>query len=71
MMWPWQRHRQEMAAASVQKATAEKLAAHAEVRRQAVHRQTEQSRSTTDLLKRELELNGWTDLLQTAWGRRA
>lgn len=71
MIWPWKRHRQEVEAASIEAAGAERKNEVAGVRMQAVHRQAEQSRETTKVLQGQLDVNGWTELLQAAWGRRA
>jgi hypothetical protein len=71
MIWPWQRHRQEVEAASIEVASAERKNEVAEMRLQAVNRQAAQSRETTKVLQHQLDLNGWTEMLQEAWGRRA
>jgi hypothetical protein len=70
-MWPWQRHRQEVEAASEEAASAERMNEVAEMRLGAVRRQAERSHESTKQLQVQLNKNGWTDLLQTAWGRRA
>lgn len=70
MRLPWQRHREEAEAAAVEAAGAERKNEVAERRRLAVHRQAEQAEHSTKVLQAQLDLNGWTELLQAAWGRR-
>ncbi len=42
----------------------------AEVQARATRRLAEQSRTVTARLRNEVEKNGWTELLQHAWGAR-
>lgn len=69
-MWPWHRHRREVAATlqDVAVASAEKKAA--QERRMTANLQAAKARAVTDRLQREIEKNGWTELLQHAWGGR-
>lgn len=70
MMWPWQRYRKEALEAievandaRVKDAAAAERKAHAEWLVAA-------SRHSTARLRAEMAKNGWTELLQEAWGRR-
>lgn len=69
-MWPWVRYRHaaESAAADAAAATREREAAVA--RRQAAEHQAARSRAISADLRREIDKNGWTELLQKAWGGR-
>lgn len=70
MMWPWERHRRERAQAKAAAEQAAELAVEAEQRRQATERQAVASAARSARLRHQVEINGWTELLQTAWGRR-
>lgn len=71
MVLPWQRHRQET----------EALQAKLEVESQQVNEARAQtfdavvgqarSRTNSGVLLRQLEVNGWTELLQAAWRGKA
>lgn len=52
----------------VDDAKARRAAAEAQAR--ATYRLAEQSRTVTERLRNEVEKNGWTELLQHAWGAR-
>jgi hypothetical protein len=70
MKWPWQRHREEAQQAQHDREAAEAQARAAEFRRQAAERFAAQSRTVTAQLRREIDKNGWTEMLQNAWGAR-
>lgn len=70
MMWPWERHRRELAEAKAAAQRAAELAAEAERRQRATERQAVASAGQSARLRHQVEINGWTELLQKAWGRR-
>lgn len=71
MVLPWQKHRRET----------EELHAKLEVETQQVDEARARtheavvgqakSRTNSSVLLRQIQLNGWTELLQAAWGGRA
>lgn len=68
MSWPWKRYQRAAEAARRGAAVAETERHRAERRQQAAERQAAQARSKSAALRREIEKNGWTELLQHAWG---
>ncbi|OMB90771.1 hypothetical protein A5746_20945 [Mycolicibacterium conceptionense] len=70
MMWPWQRHRAQVLQARNDRDDAARRANAAEVQRNAAERLAEQSQRVTARLRNEVEKNGWTEMLQHAWGGR-
>lgn len=69
-MWPWQRHRAQVMQARNDRDDAARRANAAEVQRNAAERLAEQSQRVTARLRSEVEKNGWTEMLQHAWGGR-
>ncbi|ART69134.1 hypothetical protein BTO20_11575 [Mycobacterium dioxanotrophicus] len=69
-MWPWQRHRAERRKARSDREIAAAQANAAEVQREAAKKLAAQSRTVTARLRFEIDKNGWTELLQNAWGAR-
>lgn len=68
--WPWRKHRQEVAELHEKLKEEAQQAEDARVRTiEAVVDQAD-SRSTSSVLLRQIQLNGWTELLQAAWGGR-
>lgn len=61
-MWPWRNHRL---------AEAREQEAEAEVRQRDAEKLAERSRAVTARLRGELDKNGFTELLQFAWGGRS
>lgn len=71
MMWrPWTRYRRAAEAARADAAKAEAEKRIAAQRKQAAQRQDIISGSVSAALRREIDKNGWTELLQHAWGGR-
>lgn len=70
MMWPWKRQQLaiERVNREVAQAAAEKAAA--ERRREDARKQAVRSNAVTARLRREIEKNGFTELLQQAMGGR-
>lgn len=69
-MWPWKQQRAEAAEARRQAEDAGQQANAAEARRLASERLAAHSHNVTAALRREIDKNGWTELLQHAWGGR-
>ena len=69
-MWPWQKHRAEVEQARNDREDAAARAEAAEVQRRAAERLAAQSHTVTARLRREIDKNGFTELLQHAWGGR-
>ncbi len=69
-MWPWNRQRAEAEKARREVAEARKRAKAADERRQAVERLIGRSMLTSARLRREIDRNGFSDLMQQAWGSR-
>jgi hypothetical protein len=69
-MWPWNRQRAEAEKARQEFIEAQRKAKAAEERRKAVDRLIGRSMATSARLRREVERNGFSDLLQQAWGAR-
>lgn len=69
MMWPWKTSEAEDT--RLQEVDAEKKDQAAEARQREAERLAAQSRSVTHALRREIDKNGWTELLQAAWKGRA
>lgn len=77
-MWPWVRARRDITDALARAAEAERRAAEAAQKADdadaghlAAQRLVEQARQSTASLRTQLEKNGFTEMLQSAWGRRA
>lgn len=77
MRWPWSRSRIELteanqrAAEAVRRAeVAEQQDVAADFRLQLSEQLAERSLRVTARLRSEIEKNGWTELLQHAWGGR-
>lgn len=70
MTWPWERHKRDQLDARHRADAAEKRALAAARRRALAEKQAAQSRQVTARLRQQIELNGWTELLQAAWGKR-
>lgn len=68
MIFRRRRHEAEQSQSRIQDAEAIDAAAKAQ-NRDALWL-AEQSRAVTERLRREVEKNGWTELLQHAWGAR-
>ncbi len=69
-MWPWQRHRAQVMRARNDRDDAARRANAAEVQRNAAERLAAQSQRVTARLRSEVDKNGWTEMLQHAWGGR-
>jgi hypothetical protein len=70
-MWrPWVRYRGDVENAARERQEAEREPEAARERRRAAEIQVAVSQQITDALHREIERNGWTELLQKAWGGR-
>lgn len=78
-MWLWlpKRRRRELdevnrraETAELHAELAERAPAAAAVQRQYVEKLTERSHRIAEGLQREIDKNGWTELLQHAWGGR-
>ena len=70
MTWPWERHKRDKLDARRRAEAAEKRALAASRRMALAEKQAAQSRQVTAKLRKQIELNGWTELLQSAWGGR-
>lgn len=69
-MWPWSRQRAEAEKARRQAEDAQSKAQAAEERRQAVDRLIGQSLLASARLRSEIARNGFSELMQQAWGSR-
>lgn len=70
-MWPWNKHkRQTVELHEKLAAETQQVEAAREQTFRAVVQQVD-SRTTSNVLLHQLELNGWTELLQSAWKGRA
>jgi len=69
-MWILSRHRAELEQTNHQQTNAEKQAREAEARKIAAGQLVEYSRNVTQGLRKEINKNGWTELLQEAMGGR-
>lgn len=70
-MWqPWKQRQREAEEARRRLETAARQETLAVIRRQAVERLAARSRTSSAALRRQIEINGWTELLQEAWARR-
>ena len=69
-MWPWMRYRRAVESAAVEAQTAVLERRAAEQRRDDAQRQAARSKAISADLRREIDRNGWTELLQKAWGAR-
>lgn len=71
MLWPWNKHKRQTAElhAKLEAETQQVEAAHAQTFRAVVGQV--HSRTTSDVLLHQLQLNGWTEMLQAAWKGRA
>ena len=70
MSWPWQRHRRDQLDAQHRVDAAERRALAASRRKALAKKQAAQSRQVTTNLRKQIEKNGWTELLENAWGGR-
>lgn len=70
MIWPWQKHRRDEVDARRRADDAEKRALAATRRRELAERQALVAQQVTKNLREQIEKNGWTELLQAAWGGR-
>lgn len=70
-MWrPWVRYRGDVEKAAREREEAEREKHAARERRRKAELQIAVSQSISSALQREIERNGWTELLQKAWGGR-
>lgn len=77
-MWPWARARRDIADArqravdaEQQAVEAERKAASAEAGHRAAQQLVERARQSTAALQRQVDRNGFTEMLQASFGRRA
>lgn len=70
MMWPWQRQRLAVERVNREVAQAAKEKLEAQRRREAARKEAIRSVAVTARLRREIEKNGFTELLQQAMGGR-
>lgn len=70
MMWPWERHRLERAEAKAAVEQAARLARETERRCREAEREAVVAAESSAKVRHQIEINGWTELLQTAWGGR-
>lgn len=68
MKWPWSK---DVDHARRQALEAAEQHAHAEQQRLVVEVQSEEAKKVARVLRRELERNGYTELLRQAWGGAA
>lgn len=78
ILLPWHRARRDITDALARADEAERRAAEAErknvaadAQHQAAQQLVEKARQSTASLRTQLERNGFTEMLQSAWGRRA
>ena len=69
-MWAWKRHSRAIKESRAAADAANQTQAAAEAHRKDVQEFVSKSMNITDGLRRELAKNGWTELLQHAWGAR-
>lgn len=69
-MWPWSQHRRDVEAANREAAEASRRKRDSEAGLRSAERLAEQSRSVSAAWRRQVDLNGFTELLQQAMGRR-
>lgn len=68
----WVRHRREQRDARARAELENRNTIMARARREHAEKQAAESASSSEALRRQLELNGWTELLLHAWkGREA
>lgn len=65
MRWPWTRRLEEAREQAVQ---ATEATAQAAVYAEEVKLELQEAKRAAGVLRRELEQNGWTELLRQAWG---
>lgn len=65
----WNRRRREVAKAHQQVRVADREVEHADERAQKADRVIAESKESLAVLRHEIEINGWTEMLQRAWGR--
>lgn len=70
MSWPWRRYRRDQIDAHRRVDAAEKRAQAAARRRALAEKQAQQSRQITAKVRKQIELNHWTELLENAWSGR-
>ncbi|MCV7208429.1 DUF7620 family protein [Mycolicibacterium canariasense] len=75
-MWPWKKARRDIEDARQRASSAEWRAVEAELdnaaagaQLQAAQQQAEESTELTKSLRKQIDLNGFTELLSEAWGR--
>lgn len=68
-MWPWKRYRRVAEEAAKEAAAAQVDRQDAVARRETAERQARRAQAVTAALRYEIDRNGWTELLQKAWGR--
>lgn len=69
MMWPWARDRRAAEESAKEAAEAQQAKQAAEFRRKTAERQVQRAQAVSAALRFEIDRNGWTELLQKAWGR--
>ncbi|OYN80406.1 DUF7620 family protein [Mycolicibacterium sphagni] len=76
-MWPWVRARRDIDDARQRAANAERqaleaelMAAGAEAGHQAAQQLVERARQSTTALRRQVDRNGFTEMLQESFGKR-
>lgn len=69
-MWPWQKAAREVADERRRAEHAGNEVHDAEVRRQVAQKLAERAGDISDALRREIDKNGFTELLQQAMGGR-
>ena len=68
MKWPWTRNRDDVVEANRRANLAAKQAELAVARREAAEALAARTQAVSSALRREVDRNGWTELLQAAWG---
>lgn len=68
MKWPWNKTRADIVEAQRRAQIAERQAELAIARRRAAETQAARAQTVSAALRKEVDRNGWTDLLQAAWG---
>lgn len=68
MKWPWIKNRADVAEANRRARVAARQAELSASRRRAAELQAARAQTVSAALRREVDRNGWTELLQDAWG---
>lgn len=71
MVLPWQKHRRETEELHAKLEAESQQVDEARARTHEAVVSQAKSRTNSSVLLRQLQLNGWTELLQAAWGGRA